>query len=95
VTDFRATGVLGLINLLYLIDRKGNSYTEIRRIYQLSCDEKQQFPFILAAFALSKTTLDAIRDGTLEYAEKNNEVFSLTVQDYFVALLRRLEERWR
>jgi hypothetical protein len=39
-TDFRATGVLGLINLLYLIDRKGNSYTEIRKIYQLSCDER-------------------------------------------------------
>ena len=32
-TDLRATGVLGLINLLYLIDRKGNSYTEIRKIY--------------------------------------------------------------
>ena len=37
-TDFRATGVLGLLNLLYLIDKRSNSYTEIRRIYNLSID---------------------------------------------------------
>ena len=37
-TDFRATGVLGILNLLYLIDRRSNSYSEIRRIYNLSID---------------------------------------------------------
>ena len=37
-TDFRATGVLGLLNLLYLIDKRSNSYTEISRIYNLSID---------------------------------------------------------
>ena len=50
---------------------------------------------MLAAFALTKVTLDAIRDGTLKHAEDEDLVFSISVQDYFVALLRRLEERWR
>jgi hypothetical protein len=49
---------------------------------------------MLAAFALSKMTLDAIRDGTLKHAENDDFVFSIGVQDYFVALLRSLEERW-
>jgi ELMO/CED-12 family len=37
-TDFRATGVLGILNLLYLIDKRSDSYSEIRRIYSLSID---------------------------------------------------------
>jgi hypothetical protein len=50
---------------------------------------------MIATFALSKAVLDAIRDETLSYADESNEIFSICVQDYYVALLRRFEERWR
>jgi hypothetical protein len=93
-TDFRATGVLGLLNLLYFLDKRSNSYAEIRRIFKLSTDSKQEFPFMIASFALSKCTLDALREPeTLSYVDDSN--LAEPAQDYFVALLRRLEERWR
>jgi hypothetical protein len=59
----------------------------------LSIDEKQEFPFMISSFALSKCTLDALREPeTLGYVDDSN-LGELT-QDYFVAMLRRLEERW-
>ncbi len=49
---------------------------------------------MIASFALSKATLDALREpDTLAYVDDSN-LGDLT-QDYFVALMRRLEERWR
>jgi hypothetical protein len=49
---------------------------------------------MIASFALSKGTLDALREpDTLGYVDDSN-LGDLT-QDYFVAMLRRLEERWR
>lgn len=37
-SDFRSAGILGLVNLLYFIDRKCTSYSDIRSMYQLSLD---------------------------------------------------------
>ena len=49
---------------------------------------------MIASFALSKATLDALREpDTLAYVDDSN-LGDLT-QDYFVALMRRLEEKWR
>lgn len=39
-SDFRGTGVLGLLNILYFVERRCTSYQDIRKIYQLSIDEK-------------------------------------------------------
>ncbi len=49
---------------------------------------------MIASFALSKCTLDALRDPqTLNYVDSTN--VGDQAQDYFVAMLRRLEQRWR
>ena len=48
---------------------------------------------MIASFALSKGTLDALREpDTLSYVDDSN--LGDLAQDYFVAMLRRLEERW-
>ena len=49
---------------------------------------------MIASFALSKGTLDALRESdTLGYVDDSN--LGDLAQDYFVAMLRQLEERWR
>ena len=79
---------MGLLNLLYYIDRRCTSYVEIRKFYELSSsDPKHEFPFILAAFAVSKSTMDALRTGGAKSVGQ--------CWDLYVALMRRLNERWR
>ena len=68
-TDFRATGVLGILNILYLIDVRSTSYNEIKKIYELSCDSKQGYPLMLALFTLTKATMDKIREDSIEWLD--------------------------
>ena len=48
-TDVRGTGMLGLLSILYCIDKK-QGQLNIKEIFELSVDKVQNYPFTIACF---------------------------------------------
>ncbi|CDW81127.1 elmo domain-containing protein 3-like [Stylonychia lemnae] len=94
-SDFRAVGLLGLLNLLYFM---GQDLAKVRQIYELSTDKVQNYPFMLACFNITNLTLrllnnDKITSQLINLHEEKNAFVAL--QEYYIALLKRFDERWR
>ena len=72
VTDIRGAGVYGLISLLYIVARHGEM---TQRVYRLSRDSTQSFPFALIALTISGIVMQLMRQCKL-YALINQEAQS-------------------
>ena len=54
----------------------------------------REYPFMIGCFNLTKKCMEAAREGGIE--DINGGTFSIDkANDYYCAMLRRLDERWR
>lgn len=61
-TDLRGAGMFGLLQMLHFLRVRR---ALARRIYQLSRDERQRFPFALVSLNITGMVLQALREGRL------------------------------
>jgi hypothetical protein len=61
-TDLRATGMLGLLFMLSFVQQRAEL---AHKVYRLSRDENQEFPFMVVGFNLTSVVLDTLRHGSL------------------------------
>lgn len=90
-TDFRATGMLGLLHLLNFIDK---DIEQVKKIFFLSIDTRQNFPFMLASFQLTKSVMDVIREENLNKLQSSHASLFEAANHYYIALFNKLYEKW-
>lgn len=61
-TDLRGSGLLGLVQVLWFTKQYASLCL---RIFQLSCDEAQNFPFMIVSFNITGMCLQCCRTGKL------------------------------
>lgn len=69
-TDLRSTGVLGLLHLLYLIERAPSLFADLRALWMRG---SHSFPFVLVGFNFSALAMDVLRTGSFELAVRRLE----------------------
>jgi hypothetical protein len=91
-TDIRGAGLLGLLQLLYLLQYHR---TLALRIYALSIDSQQNFPFAVVSLNLTGIVYNCFRQGKLyTKINKANSVWEICNQ-LFVALFYSFFIRWK
>ena len=70
-TDLRGVGLLGLLQLLFLILSSETSQL-CKEIYRLSLDKRQHFPFAVMSTNVTQIALQVLREGLL-----NKEFFTV------------------
>lgn len=91
-TDLRGTGMLSLLTILYLV-REQKSLAQ--KLYQLSQNETQNFPFCVLLINLTKIALVALRSGYLN-KECNKRLAILPIMcDVFSALTYEHYKLWK
>lgn len=93
--DLRAVGLLGLTQLLCLVD--GPRTLEFaREVYRFSLEKSHAFPFSVLSLGLTKIVLTALRDngGLAKICNKRDQVFAVA-NEFHAALLYRVYQRWR
>lgn len=93
-TDLRGCGILSLLCTLFSL-----STPEYRplvlRVYRLSCDSRQHFPFMVMCINLTRLCLHALRRGALNRECNRRKAVMLVLCDCFVCLLCEFYRRWR
>ncbi|CAG2182739.1 unnamed protein product, partial [Oppiella nova] len=80
-TDLRGIGLLGLLQLLFLILSPETSQL-CKDIYKLSLDTRQHFPFAVMSLQISSISLQVLREGLLN-KECNEAKCVLKVFNWF------------
>ncbi|KAI1290105.1 ELMO domain-containing protein 3 [Halotydeus destructor] len=95
-TDLRGVGLLGLYQLMFLVT---SSETEQlgQKIYQLSTDKKQQFPFCVMGTNVTAIALHTLREGHLnkEFNRRKSESVIKLFNLFFCGLYCRLYNKWK
>ncbi|KAH3855754.1 uncharacterized protein LOC127871082 [Dreissena polymorpha] len=93
-TDLRGAGVLGLLNLLFLLkDPKTASLAS--DIYRLSLHPTQNFPFCVMGINLSRITLQTLREDLLNReCNRRGEVMAV-VNEFYAGLYLQLYQVWK
>eukprot|EP00003_Mantamonas_plastica_P007256 TRINITY_DN1607_c0_g2_i3.p1 TRINITY_DN1607_c0_g2~~TRINITY_DN1607_c0_g2_i3.p1 ORF type:complete len:416 (-),score=127.53 TRINITY_DN1607_c0_g2_i3:42-1289(-) len=101
-TDLRSAGMFGLLQLIsfFKYDPKLALKT-----YQLSCDEKQEFPFAVVSLNITRIVMQAMREGRLNVlANKSNADPKNTMYDegmyqiashFYVGCYYRMFNDWK
>ena len=90
-TDLRGTGMLSLVTILHLVQ---NHQFLSQKLYQLSLNENQCFPFCIFMINITKIVLVALRNGYLN-KECNKRLGILPViMDIFIALVNEHYKIW-
>ena len=63
-TDLRGCGLLGLMNLLYIVSDP-HAHALAASIYKLSQHETQNFPFSVMSINITRIALQTLREGKL------------------------------
>ncbi|KAK3738674.1 hypothetical protein QZH41_009122 [Actinostola sp. cb2023] len=93
-TDLRGCGLLGLLNLLYLVtdDRLHSLALDI---YKLSQHETQNFPFCIMSINITRIALQALREEKLnKECNKRRSVISAFC-DFYVAIFYHIYQIWK
>ncbi|XP_052773989.1 uncharacterized protein DDB_G0280205-like isoform X1 [Mya arenaria] len=93
-TDLRGAGLLGLMNLLYILkDPKKMSLAS--DIYRLSIHPTQNFPFCVMGINLSRITLQTLREDLLnKECNRRGDVMSV-VNEFYAALYFQMYQVWK
>ena len=93
-TDLRGVGLLGLLQLLFLILSTETSIL-CKEIYRLSTDKRQHFPFAVMSTNVTQISLQVLREGLLN-KECNEAKTVLKVFNWFYSgVFYRLYKIWR
>ena len=91
-TDLRGTGMLSLLTILYLV-REQQSLSQ--KLYQLSQNETQNFPFCVLLINLTKIALVALRNGYLNKGCNKRLAILPIFCDVFSALTYEHYKLWK
>lgn len=80
--DFRATGLLGPLQVSCFVHRHPEW---VKEIHQWSLDDKHNFPFIVNQFSLTKLTLDMFRSARLNTFSNKRPGFMSAFDDLYCA----------
>ena len=94
-TDIRGCGAFGVVQLMFGVSSTKYSQLMIDKIYKLSRDERQQFPFCIVSFNISSIVLTLLRE-TLIYSQikQTNSVIDCVNQIY-IALFYKFYIDWK
>lgn len=81
--DFRATGVLGPLQISSLIQQHPQW---AREIYELSIDEFQNFPLAVSQFGISRVCLEVFRTGKLNGFTNEKPSFVTGFDEFYFAV---------
>lgn len=90
-TDLRGTGMLGPLQLLYMLKYYRSHALKIHR---LSRDEIQSFPFAVVANNLSSMVMQSMREGSLHAKIKSKKNVWGVVNELFCALFYKFYLMW-
>jgi hypothetical protein len=92
-TDLRGAGMLSMLQLLWALQ---NYRDIIRRIYLLSLDDKQNFPFCVVATNITAIVLTAIRQMYKIYGTVSREKnFNRVINYLFIAAFVKFYDLWK
>lgn len=90
-TDLRGVGILGLYQILYFVLSKRTQKIS-QKIYKLSLDNYQQFPFCVMSTNLTAMALQILREGRLNKlcnrAKSVDEVFNQVYSGLFIKMFQ-------
>lgn len=93
-TDLRGAGLLGLMNLIYLL-RDPKCHMIAKDIYKLSLHPTQNFPFCVMGINMSRITLQSLREDCLnKECNKRKDVLSV-VNDFYAGIYLQLYQIWK
>eukprot|EP00792_Barthelona_sp_PAP020_P010868 TRINITY_DN4602_c0_g1_i1.p1 TRINITY_DN4602_c0_g1~~TRINITY_DN4602_c0_g1_i1.p1 ORF type:complete len:819 (-),score=228.65 TRINITY_DN4602_c0_g1_i1:24-2480(-) len=96
LTDFRGTGLLGLIQLLFLVIEKSSV---ARYCYNVSIAPQGHFPLAITCFNITMLLLDGLRSGDFNRLLNNNVKETETVLDFlntaFAACVNHFCSEWQ
>ncbi|CAN7990527.1 unnamed protein product, partial [Ixodes hexagonus] len=93
-TDLRGVGLLGLLQLLFLTIGLENGEL-VKDIYRLSCDNVQNFPFAVMSLNITKISLEALREETLNKCCNDRESIVDVVNEFYAGTFLQLYLSWK
>ena len=90
--DFRATGVLGPLQVASFLQKHG---TWAREIYQLSIDEHQNFPLMVSQFGITRICLEVFRSGKLNGFCNGKNSFIASFDELYFAVTALLFQTYK
>ncbi|XP_064630635.1 uncharacterized protein LOC135489280 [Lineus longissimus] len=93
-TDLRATGLLGLLTVLYLVmDEKTASLA--RDIYKLSLHETQNFPFCVMSINMTRIALQGLREESLNKECNRRQSVMDVFNDIYTGTYLYMYQLWK
>ncbi|XP_002434876.5 LOW QUALITY PROTEIN: ELMO domain-containing protein 3 [Ixodes scapularis] len=93
-TDLRGVGLLGLLQLLFLTIGLENVEL-VNDIYKLSRDSFQNFPFAVMSLNITKISLEALREETLNKCCNGRESVIDVVNEFYAGTFLLLYLSWK
>ncbi|XP_022257850.1 ELMO domain-containing protein 3-like, partial [Limulus polyphemus] len=93
-TDLRGTGLLGLLHLLYFILDSSTAATA-KKVYQISQDEIQNFPFCLMSISMTRIALEVLREELLNKECNQRNQVMLVVNEFYAGTFFHLYQTWK
>jgi len=91
-TDLRGVGMLGLLQLLFLV----RSHTDLaKKIHKLSRHAEQNFPFSVVSLNFTKLILQTMRSGVLNKHFNKKAAVLPVINELLVALYYELFTQWQ
>eukprot|EP00736_Rhodelphis_marinus_P006290 Rmarinus@m.6150 len=90
--DFRGAGILGLLQLVFFVVKHADV---ARKIWRLSNDEVQNFPFCVVGLNLTRITLEALREcRSTRVCNRRGSVFAVC-NDLYAAVYHEMFRIWK
>eukprot|EP00484_Ammonia_sp_Unknown_P001733 CAMPEP_0197020942 /NCGR_PEP_ID=MMETSP1384-20130603/1811_1 /TAXON_ID=29189 /ORGANISM="Ammonia sp." /LENGTH=497 /DNA_ID=CAMNT_0042448675 /DNA_START=24 /DNA_END=1514 /DNA_ORIENTATION=+ len=91
-TDIRGAGLLGVLQLVYLIENRPEMMS---KIYLLSLNEHQNFPLVIVSFTITGIVMQLLRSCTIfGFVNSKNSVM-LAINEIYVALFYEFYLNWK
>ncbi|XP_071168256.1 ELMO domain-containing protein C-like [Mytilus edulis] len=93
-TDLRGVGLLGLVNLIYLL-RDPKCHMIAKDIYKLSLHPTQNFPFCVMGINMTRITLQSLREDCLNKECNKREDVLNVVNDFYAGIYLHMYQLWK
>ena len=93
-TDLRATGLLSLLHLIYLVDSP-DRLALAHKVYKLSQADESSFPFCVLSINITRIAMSALREGYLTRECHHEGACITVVSRFYTATLYHYYELYR
>lgn len=91
-TDLRGAGLLALLHLLYLLT---NYMSVAQKMFKMSLDSIQNFPFCLMSINMTRIALQALQDNKLSKICNARKQVMGVVNEFYLAVFLHLYKTWK